>query len=206
MIVLGDATKDLARLEEYGPFGAIIIDAPWPYDNQKGHDPRRGGYTYKPMTMKDIFAMPIKNLAAKNCVLYSWGTWPKLPFCWLAMRWWGFQYVTGFPWIKLTKDWSRPVYHNGHWVGACSEFVLIGRRGRVSPPPAADRYLGLLGPSFDHSRKPESVHELIEGNPNINGPYLELFARDDREGWVCFGNETRPKPPVARQDSLFEIL
>jgi N6-adenosine-specific RNA methylase IME4 len=191
MIVTGDARNLLDHLGGQ-EFGVILVDAPWPYDNQLDHDPRRGGYTYEPMTMADIFKMPVRTLAAKNCALYSWGTWPKLPFCWLSMKWWGFKYVTGFPWIKLTKDWSRPVYRNGWWVAGCSEFVLVGKRGKVSPPPAADRPLGLLGPSFKHSRKPDSVHEMIEGNPNLTGPYLELFARRDREGWTCFGNKVEP--------------
>lgn len=206
MIALGNARNLLDHLDGQR-FGAIIADCPWPYNNQLSHNPRRGGYTYRPMAMKDIFAMPVGALAAKNCILYSWGTWPKLPFCWLAMKWWGFRYVTGFPWVKLTIDGSRPVYRNGYWVGGCSEFVLIGRRGKVSPPHPMHRYVGLLGPHFsEHSRKPDSVHEMIEANRAVEEPYLELFARRDREGWTCFGNDVRPIPRTEKQiqASLFE--
>ena len=54
----------------------------------------------------------------------------------------------------------------------------------MSPP--GEKYLGLVGPSLGHSRKPDSVHEIAETLP---GPYLELFARRTRPGWTVFGND-----------------
>jgi len=72
----------------------------------------------------------------------------------------------------------------GYWVAGCSEYVLIGRRGKVSPPNT-DNYLGLIGPAFEHSRKPDDVHDIAE---NLPGPYLELFAHRTRAGWTVFGN------------------
>ncbi|XWX03228.1 MT-A70 family methyltransferase [Aggregatilineales bacterium SYSU G02658] len=39
----------------------------------------------------------------------------------------------------------------------------------------------------EHSRKPDETYQLIEAcSP---GPYLELFARGQRPGWVQWGNE-----------------
>jgi N6-adenosine-specific RNA methylase IME4 len=82
-------------------------------------------------------------------------------------------------------------------VRGCSEFVLIGRRGNVSPP--AGDVVGLLSENFGHSRKPDSLHEYAELLP---GPYLEMFARRPRAGWDVWGNQvagsiTLPVPDAA---------
>lgn len=175
-------------------YGVIIADPPWPYRNPKDHDPSMGGYTYPPMAPEDIWALPVRGLAAPNCILFLWGTWPKLPLVVRTMFRWGFEHVTGLPWIKVCKDEATPRYGVGHWVAGCSEYVLIGRVGYVSPPPPP-RFMGLLsegllaGPHIlEHSRKPTSVHQIAETLP---GPYLELFARRPKEGWDIWGNEVK---------------
>jgi N6-adenosine-specific RNA methylase IME4 len=39
----------------------------------------------------------------------------------------------------------------------------------------------------EHSRKPDEQYEIIEAcSP---GPYLELFARGNRNGWATWGNQ-----------------
>ncbi len=180
--VFGEVARslDLAKFERYS---VIIADPPWPYDNPKSHDPRMGGYTYPSMTVEEICAIPVQGLAAENCILFLWGTWPKLPQVVRVMKTWGFEHITGFPWVKTTKD-QNPVYGVGYCVAGCSEYVLIGGRGKVSPPNT-DNYLGLIGPAFEHSRKPDDVHDIAE---NLPGPYLELFAHRTRAGWTVFGN------------------
>ena len=45
----------------------------------------------------------------------------------------------------------------------------------------------LLAPRARHSEKPVEMYEEIEKvSP---GPYLELFARNERPGWLSWGNE-----------------
>lgn len=184
LVIVGDARQlDLPCFNPEG-YGVIIADPPWPYDNPQSHDSRRGGYTYSPMTLADIQAMPVSQLAAPDCILFLWGTWPKLPQVLQVMAAWGFAHVTGLPWIKTTQE-GRPVYGLGYWIAGCSEYILIGRRGKVSPP-ATEHYLGLVGPALEHSRKPDDIHALAAQLP---GPYLELFARRQRSGWTVFGNE-----------------
>jgi N6-adenosine-specific RNA methylase IME4 len=39
----------------------------------------------------------------------------------------------------------------------------------------------------EHSRKPDCVRDRIERL--VAGPYLELFGRETKEGWDCWGNE-----------------
>ena len=171
-------------------YGCIIADPPWSYSNggpQGGVD----GH-YQTMSESDLCFMPIPDLLAPDAVLLLWATWPQLPVAVEVLRAWGFEYVTGFPWIKVDSIQPTlfggvgfvPHYGVGYWARGATEMVLIGRRGNVSPPDAG--FVGLLSPNAYHSRKPDSLYEYAESLP---GPYLELFARRPRDGWDVFGNE-----------------
>jgi N6-adenosine-specific RNA methylase IME4 len=39
----------------------------------------------------------------------------------------------------------------------------------------------------EHSRKPDIMYNHIENL--LEGPYIELFARTQRQGWDSWGNE-----------------
>jgi len=183
-IIVGDAKKlDLSMFPL--KYGVIVSDPPWLYRVSKGQGTAEEQYDL--MTDQDLYNMPIQELAASNSVLLLWGTWPKLIEATQVMRAWGFEYVTGFPWVKLNRGGDGVSYGVGYWVRGCSEYVLIGRRGDVSPPKT-EGFLGLMSPNLRHSRKPDSIYEIAEALP---GPYLELFARRSREGWHSFGNEVK---------------
>jgi len=192
-IVIGDArAMDLSAFKD-APFGVIIADPPWPYRVERGEG--IASDQYDTMTDADLQAMPVAQLAKPDSILFLWGTWPKLPEVLQVMRAWGFEYVTGFPWVKTTTNnlKSTPVqdvtlsYGVGYWVRGCSEYVLIGRRGKVSAP-RLDGFLGILSPNLQHSRKPEDVHVIAQKLP---GPYLELFGRRAHPGFTVFGNEVQ---------------
>jgi N6-adenosine-specific RNA methylase IME4 len=172
-------------------YGVIIADPAWQYSRAG----RNGGTDrhYDTMPVADICALPVADIAAPDSVLLLWGTWPLLPDALRVMQAWGFDYVTGFPWVKIVGEpsvdlWGaldvRPQWGVGYWIRGASEFVFVGRRGKVSPP--ADCFVGLLSENFGHSRKPDSLHHYAESLP---GPYLELFARRRRPGWDVWGNQ-----------------
>lgn len=173
-----------------GKYKVILADPPWAY----GNNGCRGAAAneYSTMTVEDICALPIASLAADDSVLLEWCTWPQLQEGLQVMKAWGFDYVTGFPWVKaknISHDlWGELTfdvpYGVGFWARGCTEFVLIGKRGKPSPPKAG--FIGLLSPNLSHSRKPDSIYHYAESLP---GPYLELFARRRREGWDAFGNQ-----------------
>ncbi len=172
-------------------FSTIIADPPWSYDNTG----TRGAAAnqYSTMTIGDICDLPIADIANKDAVLLLWGTWPLLPEALQVMQAWGFKYVTGFPWVKIhgvpqTTLWGeliiKPRYGVGHWVRGCSEYVFVGRRGKVELPDKD--FMGLISENYRHSRKPENLYDFAE---SLQGPYLEIFARRRRVGWTCIGNE-----------------
>lgn len=171
-------------------YGVILADPPWNYANAGCRGAAENHYST--MTVADICALPIGDLAASDCVLLEWCTWPQLQEGLQVMAAWGFTYITGFPWIKVT-DVSKTLwgeltfevpYGIGFWARGCTEFVLIGRRGNPKPP--SDGFIGLLSPNLYHSRKPESLHHYAMSLP---GPYVELFARRPYPGWDTWGNQ-----------------
>ena len=52
----------------------------------------------------------------------------------------------------------------------------------------------IIAPVREHSRKPDEVYERIE--EYCDGPYLELFARNRRPGWVSWGDQVDLFPEV----------
>lgn len=181
-VINGDARK--MNLSEFdAPYGVIVADPPWSYTNSSVHGNAKD--QYNTMTIDDICNMPVSQLAAKDGVLFLWGTWPLLPEALRVMTAWGYTYKTGFPWVKINQNMALSP-GVGFWVRGVSEFIFIGVRGNAKCPIPEKRYMGIIAPNLKHSRKPDSVHQIAE---TLKPPYLELFAREGRIGWTCFGNE-----------------
>jgi N6-adenosine-specific RNA methylase IME4 len=106
------------------------------------------------------------------------------------IRAWGFKYKTvGFYWVKLnTRELHESDYFTGlgYWTRANPEQCLLATRGSPSRTAMDVRRL-VVAPRREHSRKPDCVRERIERL--LPGPYIELFARDKREGWCSWGDE-----------------
>ena len=179
-------------------YNIILADPPWDYRN--GGNGRARAH-YPTMPAHQILSLPVGDLAAPDCVLLLWATWPQISGAVDCIRAWGFEQVTGLPWIKIHKsrnpvfDKNRvsgpgaatPALGTGYWVRGCSEPLLIARRGRPEPPAMrGETWLGLLGPRLEHSRKPADVYQLAESWPE---PRIELFARRARAGWDVWGNQ-----------------
>lgn len=177
-------------------FGAIYADPPWAFKTYTS-DARvasRGSATpYQTMSMAEIEALPVADLAADNSVLFMWVVWPTLPEALKVMEAWGFKYKTcAFAWMKadqyrlfaLEEDVRMGL---GFWTRANSEVALLGTRGKPKRRDASVRQ-GIIEPIREHSRKPDCVYERIE--KLMVGPYLELFARQQRPGWTAWGNQT----------------
>lgn len=181
-------------------YGVIVADPPWAY--KVGKSTGKSGVAdkqYDTMGDADICALqvdgvPVSDLAADDSVLLMWATWPKLVEALDVVKAWGFDYVTGLPWIKITGTpqtdlWGdltiRPSYGVGFWFRGATEPILVGRRGNAKAP-REEGMVGLLCDRMQHSRKPENIHHIAETMP---GPYLELFGRRQRDGWRVWGNE-----------------
>lgn len=177
-------------------FGAIYADPPWDFKTWTGAPNERGPQNhYDTMDMEKLKALPVGDLAADDCVLFMWTCWPVLQGSLDVLEAWGFTYKTcAFCWVKADNRQpdmfadSVPVQLGmGYWTRANSEPCLLATRGSPKRLSAAVRQ-GIVEPRREHSRKPDSIPARIE--QLVAGPYLELFARTQREGWTVWGNQT----------------
>jgi len=174
----GCTTDDLRRLADRGlRFGTVYADPPWPYQNQA----TRGatGRHYPAMSIDEMAALPIAELAADASHLHLWTTNAFLFESHRLIGAWGFQYKSCFV-------WNKPQMGIGNYWRVSHELMLLGVRG--SCPFRSHRQRSwLTADRREHSRKPEEVRALIETvSP---GPYLELFGRRVVAGWTVWGNE-----------------
>lgn len=165
-------------------YRVIYADPPWQYDLEQT-SPNLGGAIkhYNSMSIEELCALPIKDIADKDAVLFLWITSPKLNLFLQLMEAWGFEYKTSFVWDK--------VKHNmGHYNSVRHEFLLIGGRGK-STPDLKHLYDSVITieRSEKHSEKPVEFLNIID-NLYQHGNRIELFARQaKKENWYFWGNE-----------------
>jgi N6-adenosine-specific RNA methylase IME4 len=168
-----------------GKYSVILADPPWRYQNWT--DAKNGAAIshYSTMGVKDICDFPVGDLAADNCALLLWNTWPKLPEGLKTMEAWGFKFVScAFVWNKTYAD-GRPYCGLGFYTRSGSEFVLLGKKGKITPKVRNIRQV-ITAPRTRHSVKPH-LYKHIEAL--WDGPYIELFARHKQPGWEAWGDE-----------------
>lgn len=169
-------------------YGAILADPPWRFEtwSERGKG-RAADNHYRTMDLRTLMRLPVGALAADDCVLFLWTTWPSLTSALRVIDAWGFTYKTcAFSWLKLCGDGVTPFTGLGYWTRANTEACLLATRGKPKRRHADVRQ-AIIAPRRQHSRKPDCVHDRIERL--VGGPYLELFARARRPGWDCWGHE-----------------
>src|SRR5262245_3765988 len=181
-------------------YGAILADPPWRFQcwDQRDSVGRGNGLAasnYTTMSLDDLSGLEIRELAAPNCCLFLWMTWPNLFDALSLIDTWGFRYKTcAFAWMKahagqleLFRDDVPDQMGLGYWTRANSEICLLATRGQPKRLNADVRQ-AIIAPRREHSRKPDGIHERIERL--VAGPYLELWARQStRPNWTFWGKE-----------------
>lgn len=175
-------------------FQVIVADPPWSYEDKL----RMGGTVgvrrsadshYDVMHVDAIKALQIP--AADEAFLALWCPNTLIESHGLStMRAWGFVFKGMYHWIKTAGGESGLAFGMGRYFRACAETALFGVRGRSDRGPkllAMTERNVLLSPALKHSAKPDGLQDSLE--KMYAGPYLEMFARRDRPGWYCIGNE-----------------
>lgn len=192
---------DLATLAPPGGFGAIYCDPPWAFRTFSGENmtPHRCAEDhYRTMTLAEMAALPVEQVAARDCALFMWVVGSHLTESVELASAWGFSFKTdAFYWIKqrligadqadlFTGDLPEPRMGFGYWTRKQVEPCWLFTRG-------APRRIGkgvrqaIVEPRREHSRKPDVARQRIEAL--VGGPYLEMFARAAAPGWTAWGNE-----------------
>jgi site-specific DNA-methyltransferase (adenine-specific) len=174
-------------------YNIIYADPPWKYNSRTNHKTKfRGGAEghYNLMSMQEIKDLPINELSDTNCSLFMWCTFPYLEDQIKLFKHWGFKYKTiAFNWVKTNKNNNKPFFGIGYYTKSNTEICLLGIKGKIKP---IDNTISsvLITPRREHSRKPDEARENIV---KLFGdlPRVELFARQQNNGWDVFGNDVK---------------
>lgn len=172
-------------------YGAIYADPPWSFRNWSDKGTGRNAIShYDCLDRQTLASLPVADLAAEDCVLFLWVTDPMLPDAFELIKAWGFTFKTvGFYWVKLnaaSKNNTDYFTGLGYWTRANPEQCLLATRGKPRRQAKNVRRL-VVDRRREHSRKPDCIRERIERL--VDGPYLELFARETKPGWECWGDQ-----------------
>lgn len=171
-------------------YGAILLDPPWAFKTFSGkrQTPHRCAEDhYRTMKAHEVAGLPLPDLAGRHCALFMWAVDSHLDEAIELMRFWGFKYKTiAFIWKKETAN-GKPMIGMGYWTRKQGEICILGTRGSVARRDKGVRQL-IEAPRREHSRKPDEIYSRIEAL--VEGPYLEMFARQRWPGWDQWGNET----------------
>jgi N6-adenosine-specific RNA methylase IME4 len=153
------------------------------------------------MSTDEICALPVREIAAPDCSLFLWATWPLLPDALRVIEAWGFEYLTiGFDWVKTNSDGTGVFFGTGYYAKSNTEPCLLARRGKAMKPAVDDVSSVIVSPRREHSRKPEAVRTRIS-RMYPTARKVELFCRESAEGWETWGNQV-DAVGFARQEKL----
>ncbi len=158
-----------------------------------------GGIIYPTMSLEQICKLPVSKIASKNSALFLWATMPLLPEAIKVGNAWGFKYITcAFTWVKQNPSGNGIYSGLGHWTNGNAELCLFFKKG--APKRIAKNVKQIqIHPRGRHSSKPNVIRdEIVKLMGDL--PKVELFAREKREGWDCWGNE------VSNDLCLIDIL
>ena len=191
MYLLNETINDLVTFTGGRKYRTIYADPPWQFQNRTGKvAPEHKRLTrYETMPLDDIKSLPVADLADDRSHLYLWVPNALLPDGLEVMKAWGFAYKTNIIWEKVRHDGKPDGRGVGFYFRNVTEILLFGIRGEKNRTldPARSQVNLIRSMKREHSRKPDEVIPIIEAcSP---GPYLELFARGDREGWDMWGNQ-----------------
>ena len=171
-------------------FGTILADPPWRFNNRTGRvaPEYRRRHRYQSLPIEEIIRLPVTELSSEQGHLYLWVPNALLKEGLMVMEHWGFEYKTNLVWHKVRKDGGPDGRGVGFYFRNVTELVLFGVRGAIRTFQPGRRQVNIMRTrKREHSRKPDELYDIIERcSP---GPYLELFARHSREGWIQWGDE-----------------
>jgi len=201
MITRGRVAGPLRRLDKgairmshlaglNGRFGTILADPPWRFQNRTGKmaPEHRRLHRYRTMTVDQIKSLPVAAHARTPSHLYLWVPNALLREGLEVMAAWGFSYKTNIVWYKVRKDEGPDGRGVGFYFRNVTELLLFGVKGALRTLKPGRTQVNLIATrKREHSRKPVEIYDLIQRcSP---GPHLELFAREQVEGWTAWGDE-----------------
>ena len=170
-------------------YDVIYADPPWSYKDKCNSGNRGAEFKYPCLELSDLMQLPVKSLAADNCILLMWWV-PPMPIEALKLvEAWGFTFknMKGFTWHKKTKT-GLDHFGMGSYTRANSEDCLIAIKGKPKRESASVRQI-IESEVRAHSQKPDVTRDRIVQLAGADKRFLELFSRQEVSCWDCWGNE-----------------
>ena len=172
-------------------FYTVYADPPWRFQNRTGKvaPEHKRLNRYETMDLEEIKALPVSQIVGPKGHLYLWVPNALLPDGIEVLKAWGFEYKGNIIWEKVRKDGAPDGRGVGFYFRNVTEMLLFGVKGSNNRTlsPARSQVNLIRTQKREHSRKPDEIIPIIEKcSP---GPYIELFARGDREGWAMWGDQ-----------------
>lgn len=188
-------------------YRVIVADPPWAFADSLGS--RGADAKYGTLTIDEIADLPVREVAREDSALFLWFAASMISDACRVVDSWGFRQVQIWTWDKRTATGKRH-FGMGRLGRGATEHLLVGVRGKINSYRQAGNIRTIFSAVVPrtngkviHSRKPERLQDLVE--KLLPGPYLELFARRERPGWACLGNEC-PGDKRDIRDSLSAIV
>ncbi len=175
-------------------YNIIYADPPWRYGISGELRNARGLATrhYVTMSTDNICALPVRHICTDDAICFMWATFPNIDQALKVMAAWGFTYKTAaFVWVKKNKKSDTLFWGMGAYIRANAEVCLIGISDKTKAKTLVKNngvHQIVTSPIEAHSKKPDEVRtRIVKLLGDI--PRIELFARQEVDGWDCWGNE-----------------
>ncbi len=182
------------------PFRVVYEDPPWKFGDSLPGETRGAEKQYPCMTTEEICMLKLPPID-DDALMFLWRVAAMQEDALAVMHMHGFEPKSELIWIKtkngvVIEDWDQVREEDtcmgmGRYTRHCHEVCLIGARGRAASRVVKNHSIRSVfyAERLEHSRKPDRVYEIIEKMTDGKGPYLELFARRPRAGWVAYGKD-----------------
>ena len=129
---LSEAGIDLLAAARGKKFGTILADPPWQFQNRTGKiaPEHKRLSRYGTMTLDEICALPVEDIADDPSHLYLWVPNALLPDGLRVMEAWGYRYISNIVWHKVRKDGGSDGRGVGFYFRNVTELLLFGVRGK----------------------------------------------------------------------------
>lgn len=179
---IAEIKKNNPVLVPEGKYSCIVIDPPWEMKKiARDVAPDQVEFDYPTMSEDELKEFGVRDMAADDCHLFCWTTHKHLPMSLRLIESWGFRYVCTFVWHKNGgfQPFGLPQYN--------CEFAIYARKGTPEFIDTKAFNCCFSASRREHSRKPDEFYETVARV--TEGPRIDVFSREKREGFNQFGNE-----------------
>ena len=169
-------------------YNIIYADPPWQYRSKECLAKKsilNGELNthYPTMSLEELKTIPIDRFSEKDSLLFMWTTGPQLANSIELGESWGFEYKT------VAFVWDKQITNPGSYTMSQCEICLVGKKGKIPSPRGARNIRQFLSERRSkHSKKPDEIRDRITAMFPEQSK-IELFARQNANGWDCWGNE-----------------